>query len=169
MDHYIPKRRVPATLWSEDRQGVAGQIFLDLDSSGGRHQTILELLNQTTSFLPVAVGPEGRVRLFQRACVSRVSPGRQVIQSDIFTRGFQPWREEPAEVVLRDGTRLAGQVWIPLERETERLSDYLNRLGHRFFVLITPSGTHLLNGAAVAEVELAESLGAPLTNGTASE
>lgn len=166
MDHYIPKRRIPVTLWAEDRQGIAGQIFLDLDSRGGQHQTIVEMLNLTTPFLPVATGPEGRVRLFNRACLTRVSPGRQVIQSDVFSRGFQPWREEHAEIGMRDGTHLSGHVWMPLERETERLSDYLNRLGARFFVLLSPTGIHLLNGAAVAEVELAESLGAPLANGT---
>jgi hypothetical protein len=166
MDYYVPKRRIPVTLWAEDRQSVAGQIFLDLDSRGGQHPTIVEMLNQTSPFLPVAIGPEGRVRLFNRSCLMRVSPGRQVIQSDIFSRGFQPWREERAEIAMRDGARLSGQVWMPLERETERLSDYLNRLGPRFFVLLTPAGIHLLNGAGVAEVELAESLGAPLASGS---
>ncbi len=41
MDHYIPKRRVPVTLWSRDLQGVAGALFLDLDATGVRHQTLL--------------------------------------------------------------------------------------------------------------------------------
>jgi hypothetical protein len=166
MDHYVPKRRIPVTLWSGELQGVSGQIFLDLDTRGAQHQTILEMLNQTTPFVPVAIGEDGRVHLFNRDCLTRVSPGRQVIQSDVFARGFRPWREEHAEVVMLDGTRLGGSVWMPLERETERLSDYMNRVGHGFFVMLTPAGTHLVNAAAVAEVELAESVGAPLcTNG----
>lgn len=162
MDHYVPKRRIPVTLWSGELQGVSGQIFLDLDSSGAQHQTILEMLNQTTPFIPMAIGGDGRVHLFNRDCLSRVSPGRQVIQSDVFARGFRPWREERAEIVLLDGTRLCGSVWMPLERESERLSDFMNRLGPRFFVVLTSAGTHLVNAAAVAEVELAESVGAPL-------
>jgi hypothetical protein len=96
--------------------------------------------------------------------MSRVTPGRQVIQSDVFARGFNPWREERAEVTLFDGTSLSGRVWMPLERETQRLSDYLNTLGTNFFVLISPSGHHLINASAVVSVEIAESAGAPLTS-----
>ena len=118
--------------------------------------------NQSMPFVPVATGEDGRVHLFNRDRVTRVSPGRQVLQSDIFARGFSPWREERAEIVMLDGTRLCGSVWMPLERETERLSDFMNRLGRRFFVMLTVAGTHLVNAAAVAEVELAESVGAPL-------
>lgn len=47
MDHYIPKRRIPVTLWSDHLSGVAGTVFLDLDPSGSRHQTILERLDQS--------------------------------------------------------------------------------------------------------------------------
>jgi hypothetical protein len=162
MDHYIPKRRIPVTLWSGDLQGVSGQIFLDLDSRGVQHPTVLETLNQSTPFMPVAIGDDGRVHLFNRARLTRVTPGRQVLQSDVFARGFQPWREERAEVVLVDGTRLTGRVWMPLERESQRLSDFMNRLGSSFFVTITTSGIHLVNAAAVAEIELEESAGAPL-------
>jgi hypothetical protein len=58
MDHYIPKRRIPVTLWSSDLPGVAGSIFIDLDAAGNQHQTLLEKLNESARFLPVAVGPE---------------------------------------------------------------------------------------------------------------
>lgn len=164
MDHYIPKRRIPVTLWSDHLQGVAGLVFLDLDPSGSRHQTILERLNEATPFLPIGMGEEGRIHLVHRQRLNRVSPGRQVLQSDVFARGFNPWREERADVTLCDGTRLSGRVWMPLERETQRLSDFLNGLGSRFFVLLTPSGLHLLNAFAVVDVELAESAGAPLSS-----
>jgi hypothetical protein len=164
MDHYIPKRRVPVTLWSSDLQGVPGHIFLDLDGSGSRHQTILERMNESGRFLPMAVGEDGRICLFNRRRITRVTPARHVIQSDIFARGFEPWREERAEVVLDDGNQLSGRVWMPLERETQRLSDFMNQQGGGFFVLITLAGIHLVNGAAVVSMELAESAGAPLSN-----
>lgn len=163
MDHYIPKRRIPVTLWSTELHGAAGQIFLDLDSTGNRHQTILEKLNESSPFLPVAMGEEGRIHLFNRRRLSRVVPGRQVLQSDVFARGFEPWREERADVVLTDGTHLSGRIWMPLERETQRLSDFLNQCGPGFFVLITLSGLHMINAASVVELALAESAGAPLT------
>ena len=127
MDHYIPKRRVPVTLWSRDLQGVAGSIFLDLDASGARHQTILEKLNESSPFLPAAVGEEGRIHLFNKSRLVRVTPGRLVLQTDVFTRGFQPWREEEAEIVLADGLTLQGKVWMPLQRESQRLSDFMNQ------------------------------------------
>src|SRR5438477_3480693 len=63
MDHYIPKRRIPVTLWTRERQSYACQVFLDLDASGNGHQTLIEKLNESTLFLPVAVGAEGRIHL----------------------------------------------------------------------------------------------------------
>ena len=162
MDHYIPKRRIPVTLWSNELHGLSAHTFLDLDSSGNRHQTILEKLNESTPFLPVATGEEGRVHLINRRRLTRVTPGRQVIQTDVFARGFEPWREERAEITLTDGAQLSGRVWMPLQRETQRLSDFMNQQGASFFVLITLAGLHLVNAAAIVELELAESAGAPL-------
>jgi hypothetical protein len=162
VDHYIPKRRIPVTLWSGDRQGFQGYVFLDLDAASRQHQTILEKLNETHPFLPVAVGEEGRSHLVNKRHLTRVTAGRQVIQADVFARGFQPWREEEVELRLIDDTHLAGRVWMPLERETQRISDYLNAIGHSFFVLLTAAGTHLINASAIADVVLPESAGAPL-------
>ncbi len=162
MDHYIPKRRIPVTLWSGDLRGVQGWIFLDLDAAGNRHQTVLEKLNETSRFLPVAIGDEGRIQLVNKHRVSRVTTGRQVIQSDVFARGFQPWREEESEVALDDGTTIAGRIWMPLQRESQRVSDYMNQRGGEYFALITPVGVHLVNTAAVVGIRLSESAGAPL-------
>lgn len=162
MDHYIPKRRIPVTIWSGDRQGIPGYVFLDLDAASHQHQTILQKLNESAPFLPVAVGEDGRSHLFNKRRLTRVTAGRQVIQSDIFSRGFLPWREEETEIVLMDGTQLSGKVWMPLQRETQRVSDYLNQIGDGFFVLLSSSGVHLVNAAAVSEVALSESAGAPL-------
>jgi hypothetical protein len=162
MDHYIPKRRVPVTLWTRELDGVAAHVFLDLDARGERHPTLLDMLNQSHPFLPVVVGDEGRVHLFRRTHLVRVTPGRQALASDLYARGFREWREERVELALADGTRLAGRVWMPLERQSQRLSDFLNQLGSRFFVLITPAGTHFVNASAVVQVELDEGAGAPL-------
>ena len=162
MDHYVPKRRIPATLWTGDRRDVAGWLFLDLDARGAQHPTLLDTLNLSSPFVPVVVGDEGRVHLFRRKQLLRVVPSRHVLPSDLYSRGFQEWREERADVSLVDGTRLSGRVWMPLERDSQRLSDFMNGLGSRFFVLITPHGTQFVNGAAVAEVGLDEGAGAPL-------
>ena len=114
MDHYIPKRRIHVTLWISERQGYPCQIFLDLDASGQAHQTLVEKLNESTLFLPVAVGPEGRIHLVNKHRILRITPGRQVLQNDVYARGFDPWREEDAELTLSDGTALSGRVWMPL-------------------------------------------------------
>ena len=164
MDHYTPKRRVPVTLWSRNLPGVAASIFLDLDASGTRHQTVLERLNESSPFLPVALGEEGRIHLVNKSRLLRVTPGRQVLQSDVFTRGFQPWREEEAEVFLADGLTLAGRVWMPLRRESQRLSDFMNQQVASFFVLLTAVGPHLVHPSGVVELRLMESAGAPLAS-----
>lgn len=162
MDHYIPKRRVPVTLWTSRSQGESGHLFLDLDPAGSHHQTLIERLNESARFLPMAVGEEGRIHLFNKSRLARVTVGRPVLPSDVFARGFTPWREEECEVVLADGVTLQGRVWMPLERASQRLSDFMNQQGAQFFVLLTASGIHLVNAAAVAEMKLLESAGAPL-------
>ncbi|HEY6866888.1 MAG TPA: hypothetical protein VI792_06505 [Candidatus Eisenbacteria bacterium] len=161
MDHYIPKRRVPVTLWSTGLEAVPAQLFLDLDAVTRSHQTILEKLDESTPFLPASVGGEGRIHLFNKRRILRVTPGRSVILSDVFSRGFRPWREEDAEVTLADGTTLAGRVWMPLERESQRLSDFMNQVSG-FLVLLTPLGPHLVHPRGIAELRLSESAGVPL-------
>ena len=161
MDHYIPKRRIPVSLWSSDLPGFAGSVFLDLDAAGNQHQTVLEKLNESTRFVPVAVGPEGRIQLVNKSRVARVAAGRGVVPGDIFARGFRPWREEHAEVLLSDGTTLAGRIWMPLERETQRVSDFMNQRGCEFFALLTPVAVHLINTAAVVNIQVSEAAGAP--------
>src|SRR5439155_6249460 len=128
MDHYIPKRRVAVTLWSSGLDAVAAQLFLDLDPTTRNHQTVLEKLNESSPFLPAAVGEEGRIHLFNKRLILRVTPARSVILADVFSRGFRPWREEEAELALVDGTAITGRVWMPLDRETQRLSDYMNQV-----------------------------------------
>ena len=162
MDHYIPKRRIPVTLWSGHLTGLQGWVFLDLDAAGNRHQTVLGKLNESSGFLPVAVGEEGRIHLVNKARLSRLTTGRNVIQSDVFSRGFQPWREEEAEVALDDGTLIAGRIWMPLQRETQRLSDFMNQRQGDFIVLVTPISVHLINSDSVVALQLRESAGAPL-------
>ena len=162
MNPYIPKRRVPVTLATRDRAEARGDVFLDLDPTGVQHQTILAKLNDTMRFLPVAVGPEGLIQLYHKSKLARVTAGPEVLPSDVFNRGFLPWREEEAEVWLSDGTSSTGRVWMPLERPTQRISDFLNRRGSEFFVLLTSRDVQLVNSEAVVRVDLTESAGAPL-------
>ena len=164
MDHYIPKRRVPICYWSADHGAAEGQIFLDLDPSGSRHQTLLSRLNSRSRFLPVATGEEGRIELVNRGRLLRLVPGPDVLQSDVFTRGFTPTREEEAEVWLTDGSSVAGRVWMPLERPTQRISDFMNQRGREFFVVLRGREVHLVNAVAVARMAVAESAGAPLAS-----
>ena len=164
MDHYIPKRRIPVMYWSADLGVAEGQIFLDLDPSGSRHQTILAKLNSPSRFIPVATGPDGRIELVSRLRLLRLVPGLDVLHSDVFTRGFSPSREEDAEVWLTDGSSVTGRVWMPLERPTQRISDFMNQRGREFFVLLRGREVQLVNAAAVARMAIAESAGPPLTS-----
>ena len=164
MEHYRPKRRVPVTLWSPDLRGVEGHVFLDLDPAGHQHQTVLARLNEASRFLPVASGPQGRIELHNKARLVRVTADASALQSDVFTRGFAPWREEEAEVWLCDSTAVSGRVWMPLERPTQRISDFMNQNGWEFFVLLVGQEVQLVNAAAVVRMGLTECAGAPLAS-----
>lgn len=164
MDHYIPKRRIPVTYWSADAGAAEGQIFLDLDPSGSHHQTILAKLNSPSRFLPVATGEDGRIELVNRVRLLRLVPGPDVLQSDVFTRGFAPSREEDAEVWLTDGSSVSGRVWMPLDRPSQRISDFMNQRGQEFFVLVRGREAQLVNAGAVVRMAVQESAGAPLTS-----
>ena len=141
------------TLWSNGLEAVPAQLFLDLDAATRNHQTVLEKLNESSPFLPAAVGEEGRIHLFNKSRLMRVTPGRSVILADVFSRGFRPWREEEAELTLVDGSAIAGRVWMPLDRETQRLSDYMNQASG-FMVVLTPVAAHLVNPRGIAELRL---------------
>ena len=53
---------------------------------------------------------------------------------------------------------------MPLERPSQRLSDFMNQRGREFFVLLRGREVHLVNAVAVARMSVAESAGAPLTS-----
>jgi hypothetical protein len=53
---------------------------------------------------------------------------------------------------------------MPLERPTQRISDFMNQRGREFFVLLRGREVHLVNAVAVARMAVAESAGAPLTS-----
>jgi hypothetical protein len=163
MDHYIPKRRIPVTLWASGHEAMPVHLFLDLDGGHRGHTTLLDALNLSAPFLAAAVGSEGRIHLVNKSRILRVTPGRGVLQSDVFARGFDPWREEEATCVLADGTELDGKVWMPMMRATQRLSDHMNQVGDGFIVVLTAVGPHLVSPRGVVELRLSESAGAPLS------
>src|SRR5689334_19646530 len=69
MDHYIPKRRIPVTLWVRGRDAVAAHLFLDIQGERRGTVTLLSKLNESAPFLVTAVGPEGRIHLVHKSLV----------------------------------------------------------------------------------------------------
>jgi hypothetical protein len=51
---------------------------------------------------------------------------------------------------------------MPLERDSQRISDFMNQRGGEFFALITSVTVHLVNAAAVVNIQLSEKAGASL-------
>lgn len=164
MDHRIPKRRVPVSFWCTDRGAAEGRILLDLDPTGRRHPTILSRLNSPSRFIPVETGPDGRVELCNRSRWLRLVPGPDVPADDVFAPGRGPSREEETDVWLTDGSRLSGRIWMPLERPTQRLSDFVNQRPDAFIVLRRDREVQLLNVAAVARMGWAGGGDAPRTS-----
>ena len=84
-----------------------------------------------------------------------------MLASDLYTRGFQPSREENAQVWFNDGSNVTGRIWMPLERPTQRVSDYMNSRGWEYFVLLAGGAVQLVNATLVARMQLTESAEAP--------
>ena len=164
MDHRIPTRRVPVTYWTVDQGQAHGQIFLGLDPTGDRHQTVLARLNSPSRFIPMASSPDGRIELINRTRLLRLAPGPEVSRGDVYAHGGTPSREEDVEVWLIDGSSVRGHLWMPLERPTQRLSDFLDRKGSDWLVLRVATGLQLVNGAAVARWVPMPAVDAPLTS-----
>jgi hypothetical protein len=152
--YYVPKRRVPVVVWMDSRRMWRGHFFLDQRTGAQRTQTLLEKLNESHPFIPLAVGEGDTIELIQKPFVFRVTPGAGAENSEVFPRDARLTRQEAIELVFRDGSTLMGTLWMALSHESQRVSDFLNDQATRFFPLIAGTTVHLVNGASVMRVRV---------------
>ncbi len=152
--YYVPKRRVPVVVWLDGRRMWRGHLFLDQRSGSQRTQTLLEKLNESQPFIPLAVAEGDAIELIHKPFVLRVTPGAGAEHGEVFSRDARLMRQEGVELAFRDGSTLVGTIWMSLSHESQRVSDYLNDQAGRFFPLLAGSTVHLINAAAVLRVRV---------------
>jgi hypothetical protein len=152
--YYVPKRRVPVVVWMDSRRMWRGHLFLDQRTGAQRSQTLLEKLNESQVFVPLAVGEGDNIELIQKPFIFRVTPGAGAELTEVFVRDARLSRQEGVELVFRDGSTLMGTMWMALSHESQRVSDFLNDQAERFFPLMAGTTAHLVNAASVMRVRV---------------
>ena len=116
-----------------------------------RPETVGDRLNDPqTRFLPCDVGGERQlVRLSSISYVAMTEPTPEV--EDLEAVGAI---RASAELWLRSGDRLAGDLLYEAERGEERISDMLNRSRSRFLVLVDQETTYFVHCDAIDRVKL---------------
>jgi hypothetical protein len=121
------KRQVEVVF--EDGTRVEGSLFLSTASAHrwGK-ESIGELLNGERKYLPMEVTGEEVVLLSKKAIVMAFAK----------EKGTEPISKNakriPAEVILRSGETIRGEVFNDLPMTYSRLSDYLNQSDAFFYI-----------------------------------
>jgi len=150
-DLRVPKRRVPVEVVLPG--GTARRVSVFLAEAAQGHEgpeRLSDLLNGTSSFLPVVDGSGGVAFLHRVSiAIARVAPE---VEPDA-GGGFTIPTEHEVEVTLTDGARLSGLVSYVLPQESARLVDFLNGC-EPFFRLLEREAVALVGRAHVAQVAL---------------
>lgn len=111
----------------EDGSNLQGSFFLSPTSAHRLGpESMKELLNGDRSFLPLELGREDLV-LVSRNAIAMVFSKEQ--EDESLSRGQA---RIPAEVILRSGKTLQGDIRHDLPETHSRLSDFMNRSGPFF-------------------------------------
>jgi len=163
MPEYVEKLRVNVRISRAGQPVVEGLVSLSPHSAvRPGPETLLELLDPATGFLPFERSADDAVVLLSRQDIQWVMAGPEVEGDLVRPQPFRYTREERVRVTLRSGEDLDGVVHMELPEYLNRISDYLNG-PERYFPLRTRSGTFLIHKAAVREILLHE--GSPLPVG----
>jgi hypothetical protein len=113
----------------EDGTRMEGSLFLSTESAHrwGK-ESIEELLNGERKYLPMEVNPGELVLLSKKAVVMAFSKEKEL--EPISTNA----KKIPAEVILRSGETIRGEVFNDLPIIYSRLSDYLNQTDAFFYI-----------------------------------
>jgi hypothetical protein len=125
----------------EDGTRMEGSLFLSMASAHrwGR-ESIGELLNGGRKYLPMELSGEEVVLLSKKAIVMAFSKEKEA--EPISTNA----KRIPAEVILRSGETLRGEVANDLPMTYSRLSDYLNHSDDFFYIEVGARDCFVSNG-----------------------
>ena len=164
MPEYIEKLRVTVRVSRPGEPPVEGVLSLFPHSEfHGGPETLLELLDPPSGFVPFERASDGGVVLLSRPDIQWVMADPRVAPDLVRPRAFRFTREEHVHVRLRGGEELDGVLQMELPEDINRTSDYLNG-PERFFPLATRQGIFLIHKAAVREILLFDSSPLPLSD-----
>ena len=165
MPEYIDKLRVSVRISRPGQAVVEGMIALAPHSSlHSGPETLLELLDPETGFLPFERAADDAVLLISRHDIQWVLADPTVDAKLVRPPAYQFTRQERVRVCLRGGEDLDGLIQMELPENVNRVSDYLNG-PERYFPLATRRGTFLIHKAAVREIFLYEESPLPVEDG----
>jgi hypothetical protein len=125
----------------EDGTRMEGYLFLSTASAHRRgNESIEELLNGGRKYLPMEVNPGELVLLSKKAIVMAFAKEKET--EPIPTKA----KRIPAEVILRSGETLRGEVHNDLPMTHLRLSDYLNQTDAFFRIEVGATDCFVSNG-----------------------
>lgn len=146
-DYRIQKDRLAAVLVTVGGERITGELFVQASPRNryGREEAA-DILNSAEPFFPV-LASTGELFLLAKDRVREVE-SREPMPPDEWQIGA------PAaiEVSLTGGAVHTGNVYLESVSGRTRVLDYLNRVGERFLLLYTPSGTLLLNRSFIERV-----------------
>jgi len=156
MPEYVEKLRVAVRVSRPGQPVVEGTLALlpHSDHHPGP-ETLLELLDPPTGFVPFERSTDDAVLLLSRPDIQWVMAGVGVDPELIRPPAYRFTREERVRVCLQDGEQVDGLIQMELPEHLNRISDYLNG-PERFFPLATRQGTFLIRKASVREICLFE-------------
>jgi hypothetical protein len=133
------KKRVEVVF--EDGNRMEGSLFLSTASAHrwGK-ESIEELLNGDRKYLPMELTGEEVVLLSKNAIVMAFAKEKETEPIPINAKKI------PAEVILRSGEMLRGEVYHDLPTTYSRLSDYLNQTDAFFHIEVGAMDCFVSNG-----------------------
>ena len=162
MPEYIEKLRVNVRISRGGQPPVDGRLSLAPHSAlHAGPETLLELLDPATGFLPFERAADDAIVLLSRGDIEWVMAGPAVEAGLVRPLVYRFTREERVRVHLRSGEEIGGLIQMELPEDLNRVSDYLNG-PERYFPLATRRGTYLVHKASVREIFLYEASPLPV-------
>lgn len=146
----LPQAVVAARLTLSQGRPQVGTIFLAarVPQHDGP-ETPLEMLNRPDPFLPFRPTDEGEVLLVARGQIVTLDVDHGPITDP---DRLSAAKELRLELVLSNGTTIAGHARVELPEHHSRTLDYLNSSAAPFFALSNQDSTHYVNRAHVLYV-----------------
>jgi hypothetical protein len=146
-EYRIQKDRLAAIVVTVGGERMTGELFVQASPRNryGREEAA-DILNSAEPFFPLLT-TEGELFLIAKERVREVE-SRDPLPTDEWQIGAPA----TVEVLLTGGAVHSGNIYLESLSGRTRVVDFLNRVGERFLLLYTPSGTVLLNRSFIERV-----------------